>query len=148
MKYEEISNRMNTALDNAHITASELSIRADIKEASISQYVNGVHKPSNINAGKMAEVLKVNPLWLMGFDVPMRDDIISGIQQAIDALPSASETISRTFPNLTSEEWEHIKTIRQLNEEGQERVFTYATDLYSTGRYAKKNNENPLVDKS
>ena len=71
MKFELTARRIKIALDNANMSAKELSEKTGVKEASISQYVNGYHKPSNINAGKIAEILNVSPLWLMGFDVPM-----------------------------------------------------------------------------
>ena len=48
--------------------------KTGINKASISQYVNGSHAPSNRTAGKMAEVFKVNPVWLMGFDVSKRKE--------------------------------------------------------------------------
>ena len=55
------------------ITSKRLQIAMSRSKASISQYVNGSHKPSNISSGKMASILDVNPLWLMGFDVSMEN---------------------------------------------------------------------------
>lgn len=69
MKHELTAKRLNEALQNTGITAQELSRRSGVNKASISQYRNGTHAPSNISAGKMAKALNVNPLWLMGFDV-------------------------------------------------------------------------------
>lgn len=69
MKNELTANRLNEALQNVGITAQELSKKSGVSKASISQYRNGVHAPNNISAGKMAKILNVNPLWLMGFDV-------------------------------------------------------------------------------
>lgn len=74
MKNELTAKRLIKALDDNRMTAAELSLKAHVSEASISQYVNGSHKPSNLSSGKMADVLKVNPLWLMGFDVPMKPE--------------------------------------------------------------------------
>lgn len=73
MKHELTAKRLQTAMNNVSITAQELSNKSGVAKASISQYVNGSHKPSNISSGKMAITLNVNPLWLMGFDVPMCD---------------------------------------------------------------------------
>lgn len=70
MKHQLTSMRLREAMEDAHISQRDLSIEADINEGSVSQYVNGTYKPGNINAGKMADVLGVNPVWLMGFDVP------------------------------------------------------------------------------
>lgn len=71
MKNEVTSKRLQLALSRINMKAQELAEASGVKKASISQYVNGSHAPSNISAGKMASVLKVNPVWLMGFDVPM-----------------------------------------------------------------------------
>lgn len=71
MKHQETAYRLKTALDRLNMRAQELSDRSGVAKASISQYINGTHKPSNVSAGKMAAVLDVDPLWLMGFDVPM-----------------------------------------------------------------------------
>lgn len=71
MKHELTAKRLQLAITNANMSAQELSKRSGVAKASISQYVNGSHKPSNISSGKLAPILDVNPLWLMGFDVPM-----------------------------------------------------------------------------
>lgn len=73
MKHELTSKRLQIAISRSGITAQELSNKSGVAKASISQYVNGSHKPSNISSGKMASILNVNPLWLMGFDVPMEN---------------------------------------------------------------------------
>ena len=74
MKNSETAKRLSTAMNLAGITQQELSSRSGVNKSSISQYVNGSHVPSNVSAGKMAKVLGVSPVWLMGFDVPMREE--------------------------------------------------------------------------
>ena len=71
MKYEETARRLRLAMSNANIKAQELAEKSGVSKNSISQYVNGTHAPSNKSAGKMGPVLRVNPVWLMGFDAPM-----------------------------------------------------------------------------
>ncbi len=71
MKYELTAKRLKMALDKYSMKPQELSEKSGVSKASISQYINGSHTPSNISSGKIATVLNVNPLWLMGFDVPM-----------------------------------------------------------------------------
>lgn len=75
MKHELTARRLQQAMRDINISAQDLSNKSGVAKASISQYVNGSHKPSNISSGKMANVLNVNPLWLMGFDVPMKENI-------------------------------------------------------------------------
>ena len=69
MKHELTARRLNEALEEANMTAQELAKKSGVSKASISQYRNGSHKPSNKSSGRIGEVLGVNPLWLMGFDV-------------------------------------------------------------------------------
>lgn len=77
MKYEITAKRLKQALNNKNMIPQELAERSQVSKASISQYINGSHAPSNISSGKMAPVLDVNPLWLMGFDVPMTPTVPS-----------------------------------------------------------------------
>lgn len=72
MKHELTAKRLKQAMALANMKAQELADRSGVSKVSISQYVNGTHAPSNISAGKMAAVLDVDPVWLIGFDVPMR----------------------------------------------------------------------------
>lgn len=74
MKYPETAKRLRDAMTEKGIIAQELADRSGVKKSSISQYINGSHKPSNQSSGAMASVLNVNPLWLMGFDVERTSD--------------------------------------------------------------------------
>lgn len=96
MKFEVTAKRIRQALSRADMSAKDLSEKTGVQEASISQYVNGYHKPSNISAGKIGKVLGVDPLWLMGFDVPMIkvDDLPS--------YPNIHPVTTRRFPMLGS----------------------------------------------
>ena len=69
MKNELTAKRLSMALNNANMKPQELADKSGVSKSSISQYINGSHAPSNISSGKMAKILNVNPLWLMGFDV-------------------------------------------------------------------------------
>ncbi len=71
-KYPETARRLKLAMEEKGIKAVELSQRTGINKSSISQYMSGSHWPDdNRKVGKIAEVLGVNPTWLMGLDVPM-----------------------------------------------------------------------------
>ena len=72
MKNELTAKRLRNALDNNNMKPQELADKSGVAKASISQYLSGMHAPSNISSGKMGKVLNVEPMWLMGFDVPMK----------------------------------------------------------------------------
>ena len=82
MKFRKTANRLNEALSDAGLSPQDLVNITGINKASISQYRNGTHKPSNKTAPIIGEVLDVNPLWLMGFDVPKKEP--THIKRAID----------------------------------------------------------------
>ena len=68
-KYTKSAQRINEALIDCGLKAQDLADRTGIPKASISHYINGYYCPTATKARKMGEVLGVNPIWLMGFDV-------------------------------------------------------------------------------
>lgn len=79
MKHPITAKRLSQALSNKNMIPQELANASGVSKASISQYLNGSHAPSNISSGKMAKILNVAPLWLMGFDVAMTEQSNSSI---------------------------------------------------------------------
>lgn len=70
MKYPEHARRMKEALSDKGMSAADLSRLSKINQSSLSQYLNGTNKPNSLRAVAIASILEVNPLWVMGFDVP------------------------------------------------------------------------------
>lgn len=70
MKYEKSAYRLREALEDMNMTQQELADKSKLGKSSISHYVLGRNEPNNKSAYQMAQVLKVNPAWLMGLDVP------------------------------------------------------------------------------
>ena len=68
------SRRLGSLLSELGISQQELADKSGVLKSSISQYLTERATPSNINVGKMAKVLSVDPLWLLGYDVPMRKE--------------------------------------------------------------------------
>lgn len=69
-KVSEFKDRLNEALFAKGIRPVDLAQRAGLSEATISQYRSGYAKPKEDKVAKIADVLKVNPAWLMGLNVP------------------------------------------------------------------------------
>ena len=119
MKYQTTATRLRLAMDAKNMKAQELADKAGIHKSSISQYVNGSHTPSNIKAGQMGKVLGVNPLWLMGFDVPM-------------TIPQKKEGEMGTHAELMSiyiTELEHH--MQGMDEHDIKRLLAFAEKLHS-----------------
>ena len=60
--------RMKSAMKDNGMNARELSKRCGLSEASISRYLSGNMTPRVNAISKMAEALRVDPVWLMGYD--------------------------------------------------------------------------------
>ena len=117
MKYDITAKRLRDALDSSGMIPQELSEKSGVGKSSISQYINGSHKPSNIASGKMAEVLDVSPLWLMGFDVPRESDA--------KRFSAYADKFNELHPSLpTVEEKEILNNYRKLSSTDQELVNT------------------------
>lgn len=87
MKSPETARRINEAMNDSNITAKEISDRTGVSQASLSQYINGIHAPGNISAQKIADVLGVNPLWLMGFEIDKNAPLIPPKPQPVKMIP-------------------------------------------------------------
>jgi len=77
MKYPRVAKRLTFAMNEKNIKAVDLAEKSGVSKASISQYTNGTHCPSNKKAQQLADVLRVNPLWLMDLDDDMHREIIT-----------------------------------------------------------------------
>ena len=113
MKKELTAKRLRHALAMANMKPQELADKSGVNKASISQYVNGSHSPSNISSGKMGEVLNVNPLWLMGFDVPMEREQTSHSNENISSTYSDPDIrrIERARSNMDQKDREKMMNI-------------------------------------
>lgn len=68
---EKISKRLNQALKIRDMKPIELSEKAKISKGAISSYLSGKYLPKSKYVYKMAKVLNINPVWLLGYDVEM-----------------------------------------------------------------------------
>lgn len=66
-----ISKRIKNAMEYRKISQTYISKNANIPKSSLSSYLSGKYAPKQTNIYKLAKVLNVNPVWLMGYDVPM-----------------------------------------------------------------------------
>ena len=118
MKYEITAMRLKMALERKGMIAQELADTTGIHKSSISQYINGSHAPSNLSAGKMAEVLGVNPVWPMGFDAPM----IKPLKHEGE-MGRMAEYESIMLEEMTS-------YFLRLNDENKKKAVSYLEKLY------------------
>lgn len=71
MKHPNVAQRFIEAMNENNLKIVELAEKSGVPKGTISRYVNGINAPTNVIAGKIADVLNVAPMWLMGFpDAP------------------------------------------------------------------------------
>lgn len=66
--------RFNKALTIRNIKPVELSEKTGISESTISQYRSGYAKPKDDKLAILSNALNVNPVWLLGLNVPMDEE--------------------------------------------------------------------------
>lgn len=128
MKYPEIAKRIKEALEDSNMSQVELSIKSDVSPESINQYVKGVHKPSNISAGKIGEALGVNPMWLMGFNVSKKEALITNDEK----LTLSAEAISVAKAFDLADQYDKIAVLRTLGLEKR------ASDMLQDSKHHEK----------
>lgn len=61
----EFAIRLKQAMENAGLTASELSKESNVGKSDISNYLNGKYLPKQDKCYLLAKALNVDPGWLM-----------------------------------------------------------------------------------
>lgn len=68
---EPCAARIKKALSIRNMTQTELCAMAQISKSSLSEYLSGKHEPGQYKIFMLSKALNVDPVWLMGLDVPM-----------------------------------------------------------------------------
>ena len=71
---EPCSVRIKKALAIRGMKQSELCEKTKIPKSAISEYISGAYEPKQDRLFLIAQALDVDPVWLMGFDVPMEKE--------------------------------------------------------------------------
>lgn len=64
-------DRLYEYMTNNGLKAVDLSKRFKVSRSTISQYLSGAVIPKRDRLVLIADALNINPLWLMGYDVPL-----------------------------------------------------------------------------
>ena len=67
-KVASLSDRLKEGLSD-DITVTELANKIGMSKQAISTYVTGIRVPNRPVINAISEVLNINPMWLMGYDV-------------------------------------------------------------------------------
>jgi transcriptional regulator with XRE-family HTH domain len=96
---ESCASRLKKALSIRNITQAELCQKTKIPKSALSEYIKGLYDPKQDRLLILSEALNVDPVWLMGFDVPMEKD---------------DKKISPNEPSLTEGEKVVLELFRQI----------------------------------
>lgn len=68
---EKFSARLLKAMEIRNMKASELAERTGLSRGAIGSYMTGRWEPKETNTNLISNALRVNPAWLLGYDVSM-----------------------------------------------------------------------------
>lgn len=71
MRSSSSNKRIRSLINELGITQTEFCNKTGIKKSALSNYLNGDRQPRQDQLDKIADTFKINPAWLMGYDVPM-----------------------------------------------------------------------------
>lgn len=103
---EPFAIRLKKTLSIREMTQADLARATAIREGTISQYCTGYTKPKDKRLVLIANILRVNPSWLMGLDVPMSVSE-SGLVKTESPEVKATDSIL----NLTNPKFSDLKTL-------------------------------------
>lgn len=111
---EKCATRIAKALSIRGMRQADLVEKTKIPKSAISQYISGAFEPKQDRIYLISQALNVDPVWLMGYDVPMEKKA----QPEQKKIPPAE-------PELNEGEKLVLKLFRQIPEDKQ----TEALDL-------------------
>lgn len=73
----EPSKRLREFMDIFGLKQQDIINKTGISSSCLSSYLSGKRSPKSDKIGIIAEAYNVSPTWLMGYDVPMRDNVVN-----------------------------------------------------------------------
>ena len=116
---ESCAIRIKKALSIRNMKQSELCAKTKISKSVLSEYISGAYEPKQDRIFLLSQALNVDPVWLMGFDVPMEKD---------------NKKISPNEANLTEGEKVMLELFRQIPEDQQQVVLAMIRAALCTGK--------------
>lgn len=108
---ESCAIRLRKALSVRNMTQAELCSKAKISKSTLSEYLSGRYEPKQDRVYILAKALNVDPVWLMGYDVPMEKKEEQPTQQKSSPselqLTEGEQMMLEIF-RLIPEEWQKV----------------------------------------
>ena len=71
----EVPDRLREIMEYKLLTATDIAVGTGISVATMYAYINGRYTPDIDRIKTLAKYFNVSELWLLGYDVPMREEI-------------------------------------------------------------------------
>ena len=112
-----IKERLNEALQIRKMTATELAKKSGINKSSLSRYLSGENIPRSLSIDKLSKALRVNPAWILGYDVPMED----GVDTESDISPFSTDFLTK----MTDVQQQLILEVMKLSPDNQFKMSNF-----------------------
>lgn len=76
-KKQQFKDRLDMALSIRNLRPIDLAKRTGLSESTISQYRSGYAVPKTDRIALIASALNINPVWLLGYSVPIELQVSS-----------------------------------------------------------------------
>ena len=116
---ESCAARLKKALSIRNMTQAELCQKTKIPKSALSEYLKGLYDPKQDRLLILSEALSVDPVWLMGFDVPMEID---------------NKKVAPSEANLTESERVVLELFRAIPEDQQPVVLAMIRAALCSGK--------------
>ena len=112
------SVRLAEALSIRRMKQADLCNKTGIPKSAMSQYISGAFEPKQDRLTIIAQALDVDPVWLMGYDVPMERE--KEISPAKVELSEGEKMLLDLFNRVPEEQQEMVLRIIQVALSSQE----------------------------
>ena len=151
------AERLSEAIKKRGVSSAEVARRTSISSAAISRYLRGDYTPKQNKMFLLSRYLRVNPAWLMGYDVPeeqkeaamtvsakeiLQEASIYSVEHKIQDLIDILSKMKHDITVLSSSEKKLISEYRQLTTEQQVAIFATIDSMYALVKQQKA----PSVD--
>lgn len=117
------SERLKYAMEIRNVKQVELSKAIGISKTNMTYYISGKNKPREDKINLIAKELNVNPIWLLGYNVPMEQE------QTVNVLVTADRIKDlRIYNNWTRKELANKLGLSEKELEGYEIGYNTPND--------------------
>lgn len=104
--FEKVGTRLKKAREVNNITLEEAGRKVDVHKSTVLRWENGETEKIKLPIIEiLAQYYNVNPVWLMGYDVPMREFKTDELGNPVAEIPLLG-TVKAGYDYMAQENWE------------------------------------------